>query len=223
MKRALWMIGLLALGCGTNRPDIPQELLEFEGGTGATGGNYPSGPYGSTPGEVAPNLTFTQGWLDPKAAGYDPATLAPIAFSDFYDPTGTTYEILLVNTSATWCSACKIEHGGSGQSPSLNAHMAELGPKGLVILSLLFEDASNNDAEPNDLVDWTKSFETEFPMALDPEYQMKTFQPNKSLAPFNMVIDARTMTILETYVGDQAAQIWPFIEQKLDERAAGGG
>jgi hypothetical protein len=57
-------------------------------------------------------------------------------------------------------------------------------------------------------------------MALDPEYQMKAFQPDKKLAPFNMIVDARTMQILATYVGDQPAKIWPLIEQELETRAA---
>lgn len=214
MRASALVLALVAIGCGTNRPDIPDKYLQFDGGSTA---NYPSGPYGSAKGDIAENLTFTQGWMNPAAVNYDVAQLAPISFADFYDPTGETYEILLVNTSAIWCSACKIEH------ETLNGHVAELGPKGFTILSLLFEDASNNPADVNNLVTWTQTFETAFPMALDPEYQMKTFQPNKALAPFNMVIDCRTMTILETYVGDQAGTMWPFITAELDKRTASGG
>jgi hypothetical protein len=220
MRSAPLLAAIVALGCGTNRPDIPKELLEFDGGGGSS--NYPA--VGAPPyvvGSVIPNQSY-QGWRNPKAANYDPAAFETISFGDYYDPAGTTYEILLINTSAIWCSACKIEHGGSGQSPSLNAHNAELAPKGLVIVSLLFEDGQSNPSEAQDLVNWTSTYETEFPMALDPEYQMKAFQPNKSLAPFNMIVDARTMQILATYAGDQAAEIWPFIEQELDEREAAG-
>jgi len=219
--RAALLLAVAALGCGTNRPDIPKELLEFDG-SGGTSASYPT--VGAPPyviGSVIPNQTY-QGWRDPKAANYDPAAFESISFGDYYDPAGANHEILLINTSAIWCSACKIEHGGSGQSPSLNAHYAELSPKGLVILSLLFEDGQNNPAEANDLVNWTQTFETTFPMALDPEYQMKAFQPNKALAPFNMIVDARTMTIIATYVGDQAAEIWPLIEQELETREASG-
>lgn len=220
--RAAALLGLLALACGTNRPDIPDELLNLDGGTGGGAANYPAGPYGTEVGSVVADVTFFQGWTNPRAANYDPTALAPIAFSDFHDPDGETYEILLVNTSAIWCSACKIEHGGTGQSPSLNDHHAELSPKGFVILSTLFEDATKQPADVANLVTWTQTFETEFPMALDPEYQMGAFQPDKGLAPYNLVIDARTMTILNAYVGDQAAVMWPFIEAELDARAAGG-
>lgn len=214
------LVVLSALGCGTNRPDIPDDLKNPSTGTCPSG--YPAGPYGAGIGDTAPCLTFQQGWLDPLAAGFDPAALAPISFNDFHDPTGTTNEILLVNTAAIWCQACKVEHGGSGQRPSLNEHAETLGPKGLVILSLLFEDGEKEPADEQNLGQWTQSYATAFPMALDPEYQMKVFQPNKSLAPYNVAIDLRTMKVLEFWVGDHPEETWPFIEQILDERAASG-
>jgi hypothetical protein len=217
------LLSLWLAGCGTNRPTIPEELLTLDGSGGTIAG-YPEGPYANAKdgllGGVVENKTFYEGWLNPSAAGYDPAALGRISFGDFYDPTGETYELLMVNTAAIWCEACKIEHGGSANRPSLNAHYRTLSPKGLVILSLLFEDSERNPAEPNDIVNWTKTFKTEFPMALDPEYQMASYQPDKTRAPFNMVIDTRTMKIVATYVGDQAALMWPFIEQELDARAA---
>ena len=220
MRALLFTVALCAIACGTNRPEIPQELLAIEGGVTA---NYPQGPYGTAKGDVVANITFFQGWMNPKAVGYDPAELEPISFADFYDPDGSQYELLLVNTSAIWCAACKIEHGGSGASPSLNEHHAELSPKGFAVLSLLFEDNEKNPADVANLVTWTETFQTEFPMALDPEYQMGTFQPDKGLAPYNLVIDARTMQVVEFYIGDQAGVMWPFIEAELDKRAASGG
>jgi hypothetical protein len=226
--RLLLLAASLALsiaGCGTNRPTIPAELLALDGGGGTSAG-YPMGPYANAKdglvGGIAEDKLF-QGWMSPRAAGYDPAALEPISFADFYDPTGEKYEILMVNTAAIWCVACQIEHGGSANRPSLNAHFEALAPKGLAILSLLFEDGSRNPAEANDLVNWTKKFQTNFPMALDPEYQMTTYQPDKSRAPFNMVIDARTMKIMATFIGDQPTEIWPLIEKELDARAAAGG
>ena len=37
-------------------------------------------------GAVVENFTFGDGWMDPKADGYDPAKLRAISFSDFYNP-----------------------------------------------------------------------------------------------------------------------------------------
>src|SRR5262245_39471638 len=43
-------------GCGTNRPEIPRELLVAPEGCGAL--EYPEGPYGTEPGSVAAELCF---------------------------------------------------------------------------------------------------------------------------------------------------------------------
>ena len=218
IRPALLLLATLAAGCGTNRPDIPKELLQPVGDAGASG--YPAGPYGSAEGATVENFLFTQGWMDPEAAGYDPAKLAPIQLSDFYDPDGTKgIEILLINTAAVWCSACKAEHGGSGSTKNLNDHFNELSPKGFRILSLLFQDAQSQPPTADHLVAWTTSFETHFPMALDPEFQMGRYASAET-APLNMVVDARTMKILKKYIGDKSAVIWPYIENELDKRAA---
>lgn len=212
------------VACGTNRPDIPPELLQ-ETGTGGGSGNYPSGPYAKNfktdVGKPVPNLIFAQGWLDPLAVDQDISQLAPIALADFYDPDGTKgNELLLLNTAAIWCSACKGEHGGTASQPSLGEHYSELSPRGLVILSLLFEDNESNPATPTHLANWANGFDTNFPFALDPEYQMVVFGSPKANAPLNLVIDLRNMQLLAGWVGDQPALIWPFIEDELDAREA---
>ncbi len=215
---ALAALAVLVLGCGTNRPDIPEYLLQTGTGGGASG--YPAGPYGSQKGDRVEDFSFPQGWLDPAAVGSDTSQFAPISFSDFYDPDGSKgIELMLINTAAVWCGACKAEHGGSGNVKSLSEHADALGPKGLRIISLLFQDAQGNPAKPEHLVAWTQSFETRFPMALDPDYQMGRYASAET-APLNMVVDARNMTVLEKFVGDQAAVIWPFIEAELEKRAA---
>jgi hypothetical protein len=224
MRSVALALVLACVACGTNRPDIPPELLQ-ETGSGGGSGDYPSGPYAANfktdVGKVVPNLQFAQGWLDPAAANQDIAQLAPISFGDFYDPDGTKgNELMLVNTAAIWCSACKGEHGGTSSQPSLSEHYAELSPRGLVVLSLLFEDNASNPATTSHLANWAKAYDTNFPFALDPEYQMIVFGSPKANAPLNLVIDLRTMKLLAGWVGDQAALIWPFIESELDAREA---
>ncbi|MEZ4226633.1 MAG: hypothetical protein R3B13_37140 [Polyangiaceae bacterium] len=208
-------IALGLLGCGTNRPDIPDDLKQSGGGSS---GNYPASPYGGDKGDVIENFTFGAGWLDPAAAGYDTTALQSVSFSDFYNPDGSgDTKLLLLNTSAVWCGACKAEHGGSGSKPSLNEHQDSLGPKGLTIVSLLFQDAQSKPATNDHLVAWTQAYETRHPMALDPEYQMGRFGSAEN-APLNIVVDTKTMTVLEKYIGDQASVMWPFIEAELDKR-----
>jgi hypothetical protein len=217
---ALCAAGALSMACGTNRPTIPEELLHDDAGSGS--GNYPAGPYCTSTGDcvagaTVENFTFAKGWTNPKAQGFDLSQLKPISFSDFYDANGIKTEILIVNTTALWCGACKNEHEGTATSPSLSDHVAALGPRGLALLSLLFEDAQNRPATEAQLQLWAQTYGTSFPFALDPDYQMGRYAPSQN-APLNLVIDARTMKILHVYVGDQSDVIWPFVEAELSKR-----
>lgn len=217
------LVGALcgALGCGTNRPEIPEEYLQGTSGDG--GGSYPAGPYcknkdGCVAGATIEDFEFGQGWLDPAAAGYDIAQLAPIRLSDFHDPDGSkNVALLLLNTAAFWCGACQSEHGGTSTIPSLSERYDEYRPRGLEILSLVFQDAQSQPASEADLAAWAKKFETRFPLARDPEYQMGRYAASDT-APLNLLVDATTMVIVEKYLGDQAAVIWPRIDAELAKR-----
>ncbi|MFO0566582.1 MAG: hypothetical protein U0263_13015 [Polyangiaceae bacterium] len=220
-ERALPLLALaFALGCGSNRPEIPDYLLEND--AGGTAG-YPSGPYakdiGADVGRTIANIEFQKGWLDPKGSGYDPAKLEAIALADFYDPDGSKGNVLLLlNTAAGWCGACKNEHEGTGSNPSLSEHANTLRPRGLLVMSALFEDGSFDPAEEKHLVAWAKTYETSFPFVLDPENQLGgTFGVDQS-APLNLVVDAKDMKVLFGTTGDKAAVIWPFIESELEKR-----
>ncbi len=212
------LLVLLASACGTNRPDIPEYLRQDDAGTTA---GYPSGPYAKDVNSklAIADISFQKGWPNPKADGYDPAKLVPMKLSDFYDPDGTKgYEILLFNTAAGWCGACKNEHEGTGTNPSLGEHAAALAPRGFVVLSALFEDGNFNPAQEKHLVSWAKTYETNFPFVLDPENQLGgTFGVDQT-APLNLVVDAKTMKVLFGTTGDKSEVIWPFVESELEKR-----
>lgn len=222
---------LVTIGCGSNAPEIPPELLEAIKASGSTSGaEYPAGPYGTEEGAVATNLCFS-GWRNPKASAYDPAAFEDICFSDFYAPSGTTLdpegsgeqrsvELLLVNTGAVWCSACQVEWGGGGSQPPLSELQALREEAGLQVLGTLFEDAQRDPATEVHAVNWTKNFAVDVPYVLDPNFQMGLFA-NADTQPFNMVIDARTMQILLQVEGDQPTVLLTFIDEELAARAAG--
>jgi hypothetical protein len=202
------LFAALASGCGSNRPEIPPELLVQPATDGGGNASYPAGPYGVEVGSTAQNFSF-QGWRDPKAAGFDPASFETISFADYYDPDGTkNVKLLLVNTAALWCQACKVEHD------TLPARNAERVTSGLVILSTLFQDQSSQPADVSDLVAWTTNFEVDFPMALDPEYQMGVYA-SAATAPLNLIIDASNMKILRSFLGGEEQTIWPYIDGEL--------
>jgi hypothetical protein len=203
-------LAVLALACGTNRPEIPPELLENP--AGACSLDYPEGPYGTERGSVAADACF-KGWSQPNETPHETDTLTDLSFGRYLDPAGDRYELLLVNSAALWCMACQVEH------EELPARYDEFGPRGLVILSALFQDREGEPANVSDLTLWVETFETPFPMALDPDYQLGAYASAAS-APLNLLLDARTMRIIEKFTGDQSAVLWPLVEEELSRREA---
>lgn len=202
---------LLTLGCGTNAPELPSELLGESSGCAAP--DYPSADFGSEPGDVVQNACF-EGYRAPARVRPSSTALETLALSDYYDPAGTKgVGLLLVNTAAVWCGACIAEHH------ELPAQFEELSARGLVILGVLFEDAERNTATLADLGRWIDNFDTNFPMVIDSERRMDTYASPET-APLNLLIDPRNMTILRKYIGDQGAVMWPFIEAELTARSS---
>jgi hypothetical protein len=208
-----------AIGCGSNAPDLPPELIDaIKSGRDTDAGAYPPGPYGSREGEIAQNLCF-EGWRNPVAAGFDPAALETLCFSDFYDPTGAEVEIVLVNTGAVWCTACKTEWGGSATRPSLSEHQARLDSQGFRVFGIFFQDAAGDPADVEVIRSWAQAFSIGVPFAMDPDFLMDTFA-DALVQPFNMLLDARTMTILLAVPGDNPEVLFARVEQELADRAA---
>jgi hypothetical protein len=208
--RATLALCLLALGCGSNRPEIPPELLEQSSDCGS--GAYPSGPFGVDQDTTAANACF-RGWRRPDITEHASRTLEDISLGHFYDPAGEEHELVIVNTAALWCSVCQVEHR------DLPRRHEELAPRGLVILGALFQDERADPADLSDLTAWVETFDVPFPMVLDPAYQMGAYASAET-APLNLVIDARSMRILRKYVGDQSSLLWPFVEDELARREA---
>ena len=196
---------MLLVACGSNTPTIPPELLA-SGGCEAP--DYPNGPFGTEEGDVVANGCF-QGFRDPTKVSHDASSLQNIAFADYYDPTGSKgISLILIDTSAVWCSACRVEHEG------LSAKNNEYSSRGLRIVSTLFQDAQRNPATAADLATWVETFKSNYAMLIDPDYQLGAYAPADT-APLNMVVDARTMKIQKKLLGDQESVLWPYIDDSL--------
>lgn len=210
-RAAALLAPLCALACGSNAPDVPQELLGGSSSCSAVG--YPSEGLGTEQGDVVANACFT-GYRAPDRVSATPEHRETVAFSDYYDPAGTKgVSLLLINTAAIWCSACLSEHG------TLPDHARELAPQGLVVIATLFQDAHRDPATLEDVEHWIDNFHTNFPMVADPELALQGYSP-PSMAPLNMVVDPRSMKILRKYVGDQGSVMWPYIKSELAARSA---
>lgn len=214
-NRSAWALAVLAVACGVRSNDeIPPELLEAIAQRGGSSNAYPDGPYGNGLGDVAPDVCI-RGWHDPGAADYDPGQLERICLSDFWDPEAREHSHLLVNTSAIWCSACRVEYGGSGSRPSLSRHLSERRERGLRMLGALFQDAAFEPAGEAEVVAWARTYSVDFSFGLDAPFVMGAFA-DAEVQPFNMVIDTRTMRIVLRVDGDEPATLWPAIDSLLE-------
>jgi len=214
VRRALaFLLGLPLAACGTNRPEIPPELLANPAAsTGCATESYPAGPYGDDMGSIAADRCF-RGWRAPRTTAHTEDTLENVALGNYYDPKGAKTEILLVNTAAVWCAVCKSEQ------QTLPEHYTALAPHGLAIVSALFQNGAGDPAALSDLKTWVETFDVPFPMVLDPDYQLGDYA-SADTAPLNLVIDARTMGILRVFIGNQSKDLWDFIEGELARREA---
>lgn len=177
---------------GTPDPGTPEVEGDFRAVT------YPVGPYGTEVGSVIANLSFL-GWRDPVASGYDAGALERVSFSDFYDPNGDKgLEVIVINASAVWCSVCQTELADM-KSASVYSRFRQAGVE---IIGTLFEDAVGDPATPSDLTYWGNSTRRaiEFPLVLDPGLKMGAYFTSDA-TPLNLVIDARTMRILHSFMG----------------------
>lgn len=202
----VWLGALFA--CGTNKPELPPDLGAPESCVHL---GYPAGPFGTEAGDVLRNACF-EGWSRPDREPHDAEALEPLALSDFHDPDDARgIRLLLINTAALWCSACRIEH------ETLPEHVEALAPRGLVVLTALFQGVEREPATLEDMRIWVELYRTNFPIVLDPSYSFGLYASAET-APLNLVVDPRNMRILRKYIGDQSAVIWPFVESELSRR-----
>jgi hypothetical protein len=198
------------VACGTNDAGVPPGLLEAVKDQGAESW-YPAGPYGTEVGDTVQNLCF-QGWSDPSADKYDPAKLQKICLGDFHDD--QTSRLLLVESCAIWCVACRTEYGGSADRPSLSDSLASRRALGFRIMGTIFQNGSGGPAAPSDAEAWAKNYALTFPFSVDSEHELGLFtSPN--VAPFNLLVDTKTMSVVLALDGDEPAVLFGKVDSFL--------
>ena len=206
--RVALMVGLASgalLGCGDDATDP-------SGGT-PKGAAYPSGPYGTVEGAVLENLHF-RGWIAPDQAGYDPARLGDISFSDVYDPDGAKgTKLIFVGSHATWCAVCNQEYRQI-DSTYFDRYTAQ----GVVFFGTLFENSLAEPASESDLVGWAQTFDVRWPAGLDPELQLGRYFEGPVTAtamPRNLLVRARDMVIVARIIGSGEELVWSKVDAAL--------
>jgi hypothetical protein len=203
--------------CGGNNASVPPELLAAiakQGGATPAAG-YPAGPYGKRVGDTVQDLCF-DGWTDPTAESFDPAKIHPICLSDFHAETDV--KLLLVESCAVWCVSCKSEYRGSTDRPSLTDALAARRSQGFRVLGTLFQDGASRPATPADAAAWAEAYGVTFPFTIDDEHKIGLFtSPNT--APFNLLIDTRTMKLVLALAGDEPAVLFAAMDDFLAKLA----
>lgn len=224
---------LLTVGCSSesltpgeptpSAASTPSSPADTATAPGAVAGNfaplqaYPPGPYGHGLGAVIENLEFL-GWRDPVGVGYDPSVLETIHLGDYYDPAGTNTQLIVLNAAAVWCTVCQGEMHDMYKNGTYEAFRERKAQ----VFGTLFQDIDGNPAKPSDLVIWGSSAvrQIEFPLVLDPALKMGIYFTSDA-TPLNLVIDARTMRIIDVMMGyssDPRTGLWATVDQELQSR-----
>jgi hypothetical protein len=119
-----------------------------------------------------------------------------------------------VESCAIWCAACKTEYDGSGDRPSLTAQLTQRQAKGFRVFGTIFQNGQSGRATANDASFWSSTYSLAFPFAVDHDHQLGLFT-SPMVAPFNMLIDTRTMKIVLELDGDEPAVLFGKVDSFL--------
>ncbi len=180
-----------ALGDVTDSPDdVPLEEAYVPPKT-----DYPPAPYGQTTGTTLKNHSFL-----------DPSTEKVVKLSDLYKHPDK--KLLVINSSAGWCSACKQE------AIALKAVYDTYKTEGLEIWFTLFQDYEGNPSTVSFWQKWMATMKPNYPCLLDTEFQLGDYFKVES-TPMNMMVDLTTMQIVYLQVGYNEAGLKSKIAELL--------
>ncbi len=162
-----------------------------------SGAAYPSDHVGTrqrqntSAGDRIANLSF-RGYR----GGVAQAELQTLSLADYYDPDATRHRALYVFAAASWCAICKRV------ATELERRGTELEARGVRILVVLVNGREPSQGPSLDDLD---AFAALHPMKLDLGVDVRATALGAyglQGVPFNMLIDTRSMEILDESVGE---------------------
>lgn len=161
--------------------------------------------HGSVPGNVIQNYRF-QGYKAAMDAGSvldTTQSLTTIALADFFDPQGKLgangggIKVIHLSVAAVWCPPCNDEADQTAAAaPGLSA-------QGVVFVQAIDDGPQRGvPATQQDLNGWIIKHKSNFTEMLDPGLRNLGQFFDAAAVPFNANIDARTMEILSSGVGE---------------------
>ncbi len=166
---------------------------------------YPTTGFSSKPGGVMPNHTW-QGFVNESMEATD------VSMADYLDCDGSKgVNGLLIDVSATWCGSCQEE-----AKLLTNKMKTQWDALGIRVLTLMIADITPEEPATLDTaLDWKTKYKlTSTTVAADPGFFFMPLANGDGVGlPFLIVVDPRTMTLIETQEG------YPFDETKLVDLA----
>ncbi len=182
-------------------------------GTGATnpyGVAYPSTKIGIAPrGDVTSGVAGSrlQNFAFKGVLSGNPSdAITRVSMSQFFDPESRTHKLIFIQAAGVWCSVCHSE------ANAITPRIKELKDRGVVWLTAIIE--SSSPGKPAALVDlstWYNRHKTPSPLLLDSGAESLGAFFSAAAMPWNAIIDARSMEILEADVGS-SQNVWQHID-----------
>ncbi len=155
----------------------------------STPGSYPAGPYGKALGDVIPNLSW-KGYRNGTGAWTD------IALADYYDPTGKKgIRAIKLELAAIWCEVCNTEAG------AMRGKYAGYYARGARFLTALTADTIGVKATQATVDKWIGKYACDYDVSADPAWSFAPKGEGSSSMPYGLLLDPRTMKIVEVYPG----------------------
>ncbi len=102
--------------------------------------------------------------------------------------------VIALNVGAGWCPECRVE------TPVLeDAFWNAYKDEDFVVIQLLTEDSSGNEADIEFAAQWRDEYGISFPLCIDPDWSLEPYFLKNSL-PFTMLVD-RELIIRERFHG----------------------
>lgn len=156
-------------------------------GCGGGGGDTP-------PSETLEDMEF-EAFVDSDGDGAccneEPRT---IRLSDYYAENRPGTRIIMINAAAGWCGPCQRE------AAELSEFAAAYEPRGVVVLTAVFQDQNGAPADAAFAKTWAETFELSTPTLIDTSFQTGRYFDVNTM-PANMFVDAETLEILEIATG----------------------
>jgi hypothetical protein len=151
---------------------------------------YPPGPYSRT--KQGTTIDPTLSWQ-----GYTPGSSTPttVTITDFFDCDGSKgINAVHLDVAALWCNVCRVD----AQDMQTQMTTGSWGKDGVKPLTLIVEGTTSLPATMADVTLWKNQYHpTSVSVALAPDF----FQGGPVVAPTNLLIDPRTMKIVQSYIG----------------------